>query len=92
MDTDGCLFIHRHVIGGVIYKNIGLCFTSESRPLLNSVADIFRKYGIMPHITDRGTRIYLYNQNSVLRYLRIFGSSNPRITEKYLEWKGAGVV
>ncbi len=92
MDTDGCLYIHKHTIKGIAYKNIGLCFTSGSQNLLNSVADIFLKFEIKPHISDRGRRIYLYDKDSVVRYLRIFGSANPRITGKYKEWKGAGVV
>ena len=73
----------------MVYKNIGFCFTSSSQNLLNSVADIFRKFDIKPHITDKGRRIYLYGKDSVIKYLRIFGSSNPRIIEKYKEWKGA---
>lgn len=92
MDTDGCLYIHRHIIRGIAYNNIGLCFTSYSRNLLGSVADIFQKFKIEPHITDKGRRIYLYGKNSVIQYLKIFSSNNPRIKEKYKEWKGAGAV
>ncbi len=89
VDTDGCLYIHRHTIKGIVYKNIGLCFTSWSKKLLNSVGDIFQKFGIKPHIMDRGRRIYLYDGNSVIKYIKIFGSANPRISDKYREWKGA---
>mgnify|MGYP001609199900 FL=1 len=32
VDTDGCLYIHRHIVNGTSYKNIGLCFTSWSKP------------------------------------------------------------
>ncbi len=92
VDTDGCLYVHRHTIKGIEYRNIGLCFTSRSYNLLNSIADIFRKFGIEPHITDRASRIYLYSEDSVVKYLRTFGSANPRITNVYKEWKGAGVV
>ncbi len=92
MDTDGCLYIHRHIIKGIAYNNIGLCFTSYSRNLLGSVADIFQKFKIEPYITDKGRRIYLYGKNSVIQYLKTFGSNNPRIKEKYKEWKGAGAV
>lgn len=92
VDTDGCLYIHRHTIKGIAYKNIGLCFTSWSKKLLNSVADIFRKFEIQPHITDGRRRIYLYGKDSVIKYLRTFGSANPRIVGKYKEWKGAGAV
>ncbi|MFA5050915.1 MAG: LAGLIDADG family homing endonuclease [Patescibacteria group bacterium] len=89
VDTDGCLYIHRHTVKGVLYKNIGFCFTSGSRNLLNSVADIFREFGIKPHITDGCRRIYLYDKDSVVKYLHTFGSVNPRISNLYKKWKGA---
>lgn len=92
MDTDGCLYIHRHKVGGKLYKNLGLCFSSSSSNLLHSVAGILDKFDIQPHIPATGKNIYLYSSGAVLRYLRIFGSSNPRITAKYEEWRGAGVV
>ena len=73
-------------------KNIGLCFASASWPLLNSVAVILDKYGIKPHIVKTSGRIYLYGENSVLKYLTLFGSSNSWIVNKYKQWKGARVV
>lgn len=92
VDTDGCLYVHRHTTKGIAYKNIGFCFTSGSQNLLNSVADIFRKFGIRPHITDGGRRIYLYGKDSVVKYLHTFSPANPRISNLYKEWRGAGVV
>lgn len=86
VDTDGCLFIHKHMIKRVEYKNIGFCFTSFSPLLTASVAHILHKNDITPHITDSNHRIYLYKQNDVLKYLHTFGSSNPRILNKYQEW------
>lgn len=92
VDTDGCLYIHRHTIKGITYKNIGFCFTSGSQNLLNSVANILSKFKIKPHITDNGKRIYLYGAKAIVNYLETFGSSNPRITNTYKIWRGAGVV
>lgn len=89
VDTDGCLYIHRHTIKGIAYKNIGFCFTSGSKNLLRSVADIFQKFGIKPHITNNQTRIYLYGKDSVAKYLHTFSSSNPRISNLYKYWRGA---
>lgn len=86
VDTDGCLFIHKHRVGKSIYRNLGFCFTSFSKKLTLSVAQALTKFGIKPHITDSGRRIYLYSQKSVEKYLNIFGSSNPRITKKYIEF------
>lgn len=91
MDTDGCLYIHKHKVLGKEYKNIGLCFTSYSEKMLNSVAEIFNKSGIKPHITDKNRRIYLYSSLSVVEYLNIFQSSNPRITNILDTWRDVRV-
>ncbi len=92
VDTDGCLYIHNHVIKGIRYRNIGLCFTSSSKPLVTSTSIILKKFGVEPHITDEHRRIYLYSGDAVSRYLRVFGSSNSRILDKYKEWRGARVA
>jgi intein/homing endonuclease len=86
VDTDGCLYIHQHSIKGVVYKNIGFCFTNFSKKLIISVSHILQKFDIKPYVTANGTRIYLYSQKSVLKYLSIFGSSNSRINNKYASW------
>lgn len=91
IDTDGGLYIHRHTTKGILYNNIGFCFTSSSPSLLKSVANIFYKFGITPHIV-KNKRIFLYGEKNVGKYLDIFGSSNKRIINKYRIWRGAGVV
>lgn len=87
VDTDGCLFTHRHFIKSKLYINIGFCFTSNSKKLIFSVSDILNGFGIKSSMTDKNRRIYLYSEKSVKKYLDIFGSSNPRIYEKYTSWK-----
>lgn len=84
--------IHRHAVRGVTYKNIVFCFTSFSRNLLYSVSDIFRGFGIEPHIASKGSMIYLYSQQAIEKYLKVFKSNNSRINNLYKEWRGAGVV
>lgn len=89
VDTDGCLFIHKHVVSGKIYKNIGLCFTSYSPELIYQVMNIFEEFKIMSHISKRGQDICLYRADAVARYLKVFGTSNDRIASVYKKWKGA---
>jgi len=86
VDTDGCLFIHKHITKNVLCNNIGFCFTNSCKKLIISMARIFKEFGINPHIADKGRRIYLYSFKDVVSYLNIFGSSNPRIFKKYLQW------
>ncbi len=92
IDTDGCIYTHTHRVKGKEYKNIGLTFTSYDPNLIFQVADIFEKFGIMPHITKRGRDIYLYQAESVLKFLMVFGTSNDRIRSVYNEWKQGKVA
>jgi len=88
IDTDGCLFIHKHKVGGKFYKNIGLCFTSHSPELIRQVSTIFEEFGIIPHSSTSGRNIYLYREDAVAKYLEIFGTSNERIGSLYQKWRG----
>jgi intein/homing endonuclease len=88
IDTDGCLFIHAHRVAGRQYSNIGLCFSSASPPLIQQVAALFEKSGIMPHIDRRGRNIYLYKKSAIANYLETFGTSNERIESLYRRWRG----
>lgn len=87
MDTDGCLYIHKHFVSGKEYRNIGLCFSSYSPTLLPQVATIFEEFGIIPHISRGGRHIYVYKASDVLKYLTVFGTSNERIASVYQNWK-----
>lgn len=88
VDTDGCLYIHKHVTKGSPHQqsNIGFCFTNSSKDLIAFVAEVLAGNDIKPHISKGGTNVYLYSAKSVKKYLDIFGSSNPRIINKYDEW------
>ncbi|MDD5221111.1 MAG: LAGLIDADG family homing endonuclease [Candidatus Pacebacteria bacterium] len=86
VDTDGGLFIHRHLCYNKPYCNIGLCFTSYSLRLIESVKEILDELGIKSYITDRKRRIYIYSADSIKQYLELVGSMNPRINGKYRDW------
>lgn len=92
IDTDGCIYIHKHKIKGINYINIGLCFSSASKSLIYSVADILNQFDIKPHIHKNEQYIFLYGEKSIVQYLSIFGSSNPRIYNKLNQWRDARVV
>jgi hypothetical protein len=80
VDTDGCLYIHKHIVAGKQYRNLGFCFTSYSPELVLQVASILEENGIKPAVPRGGRNVYLYRAESIQKYLRIFGSSNERIT------------
>lgn len=88
VDTDGCLYIHKHVIKGStrVQNNIGFCFTNNSKDLIKFVASTLEESGIIPHLSKSGNNVFLYSEKSVKKYLDVFSSSNPRISNKYKEW------
>ncbi len=92
MDTDGCLFIHNHKVAGKSYSNIALCFCTASPKLITQVSKIFVEFRIMPHINGAGRNLYLYSADAVRKYLKIFGTSNDRISGVYEKWRDARVV
>ena len=92
VDTDGCLYIHRHTVKQKRYINLGFCFTSCSEDLIKSVVKVLATNHITSHIADKNRRIYLYGEKSMVKYLEIFGSSNPRITNIYKIWRDSRVV
>lgn len=92
MDTDGCLFVHKHKVAGKNYNNLGLCFTSYSVELVGQVAAVFKECGITPHISSQGRRIYLYRAGAVAKYLKIFSTSNERVSSVFHKWRGARAV
>lgn len=92
IDTDGCLFIHIHKVKGKEYKNLGLSFTSYSKKVIIQVSEIFTRFSIKPHVTNKGRSIYLYSAEDVVKYLKVFDTSNERIENIYKKWRDARVV
>lgn len=92
MDTDGCLYVHKHRVGKKTYRNIGLCFSSYAPTLMRQAVRIFIECGIVPHVSGGGRALYVYSEEAVQAYLDTFGTRNPRIERVYREWKGARVV
>ncbi|MCX6706332.1 MAG: LAGLIDADG family homing endonuclease [Candidatus Woesebacteria bacterium] len=82
MDTDGCVYLHYHSSNGLKYRNIGICFTSRSKPLLLSFSKVLRLDKIKHSIHKDGERIYIYDLEQVKKYFKIFGSSNPKHLNK----------
>ena len=85
IDTDGCLYIHRHNVRNRTYFNLGLCFVSHAEKLLHETLEILLSAGIPAKLTS-GKKIYVYSASGVKKYLSIFGSNNQRIWRIYNDW------
>lgn len=81
MDTDGGCYFHTHTTKGITYKNFGMCFTSWSIPILQSVAKVLKSLNLKFSIVN--SRIYIYNFEEIKKYFVIVGSHNPKNIEKF---------
>lgn len=89
VDTDGSIYYHPHSVGGRRYRNIGLSFTSHSRPLLRSVHEILCEHGL-PAKCDGRSHVLLYSRAGVEHYLKLVGTRNPKHVLKFAAWARRG--
>ena len=83
IDTDGGVYEHLHRIRGRTYCNRGMCFTSASPLLIDSVYKILENFNFTPKITNKHHRIYLYKKEEVDRYFNEIGTSNFKHQARY---------
>ncbi|MFA4991313.1 MAG: LAGLIDADG family homing endonuclease [Candidatus Omnitrophota bacterium] len=86
VDTDGGIYFHQHTTKGIEYKNIGLCFTNHSLPLLNSAEQMFLSVGIKAK-SDKKRHVSVYGLDSINKYMLEVGTSNLKNKNKILLYK-----
>lgn len=76
-DTDGGLYFHHKAQRDYL----GWCFTSSSKPLLQSVMDILLSLGF--NVKKAGeNKIYMYSLEHISRYMNVVSSHNPKNADK----------
>ncbi len=73
MDTDGCIYSHKH-------KSIGMTFSNHSIPLKKFVYDTLLKLNFTPKYSGHG--VYLYREKEIIRYYKEIKTSNPYNTDR----------
>ena len=81
VDTDGCVFHHKHTSNGCFCFNLGLTYTSHSFPLLDFVYETLLAEGFNPKIQDDS--VYLYREAEVVKYADEIGFSNSHHRSRY---------
>ncbi len=89
MDTDGCVFAECHNVGRKRYCYPRLSITSASPQLLDSIADILRKFGFSPRIRMNRS-VNLERREDIMRYFKTIGSSNPKHLRRLKQSGGVG--
>lgn len=93
IDTDGCMYSHRHTVLGHDYFNIGINFSNKSTPILQFVYNTLRALNFHPKIFHNG--VNLYRKNEVIRYSTEIKFRNPyyqnrlnHFLKRQTNWKG----
>jgi intein/homing endonuclease len=88
IDTDGGIYFHNHTTKGIKYRHIGLCFTSNSLPLLKSARKIFLTLGFDIKCNSKN-RLFLYGKEEVRKYLKLVGTNNPKHLTRFKSYKAS---
>ena len=91
VDTDGGIYFHTHTTKGIKYRHIGLCFTNHSRPLLDSVHNIFLQLGIKAK-NDGRRHIFVYDRKELNKYMILVGSHNKKHIRRFKSYKNSLVI
>ncbi len=92
-DTDGCVYVDVHRIGGREYRNIGMAFTNRAAYILQGFKDALEALGLHPTQKTKYT-VFLRREKDIERYFEAVGSSNPkhlRKVERYFSSRRGGV-
>lgn len=80
IDTDGSFYCHRYNSNGKNYKYLKLCFASRSKPLLNSVMRILRKFDFDVYM--HSDQVFIYSISGIKKYFEEIGTHNPKHSDK----------
>lgn len=82
-DTDGCVYLDNHVINKKVYKNLGLVFSSSSRPLLEDINASLIVNCFSPTDSHGGNKIMLRRENEITRFFAKIKPRNPKHTKRF---------
>ena len=87
-DTDGSVYLDKHVVKGKLYRHLGCTITSYADRLLSDIVNILVAMDFRP--TNRPTQksVFIRRQSEIHRYFKEIGTSNPKHLERYLRFIG----
>src|SRR3972149_6387636 len=77
-DTDGCVYMDKHIINGRIYKNQGWAITSYSSHLRDDIFQTLKKLGYNPTLAKTQKSIYMRRKYDIDKYFREIGTRNRK--------------
>lgn len=85
-DTDGSVYLDRHMIKGRSYAHVGLVFTNREPNILRFFSDALEGTGFNPTQTSRYA-VFLRRAKEIDRYFELVGTSNPKHRKRYEQFR-----
>ena len=87
-DTDGCVYLDRHIIGGKKYENLGWTITSYSDKLRGDILKMLVDLGYRPTLKMSQKSVYLRRASDIRKYFVEIGSSNNKNLRRFKKFQG----
>jgi hypothetical protein len=85
-DTDGCVFLDKHLVKGKLYANMGIAFANKEPALLKFFCNNLYAIGLAPTQTTP-FRVFLRRQRDIDMYFKIVGTSNVKHQSRYQKYR-----
>lgn len=87
-DTDGCIYLDKHLIKGKFYLYMGWTITSYADKLIEGIIEILKDLGFNPTYRVSQKSVYLRKQEEIKKYFKEIGTHNNKHQERYLKFCG----
>ncbi len=87
-DSDGSVFLDRHLIKGKRYESIGWTITSKSPSLLVDMVELLRCLDFSPTHRESQWAVYLRKKENIIRFFREIKTHNPKHEKRYQDLIG----
>jgi intein/homing endonuclease len=82
-DTDGCVYLDRHIIKGATYRNLGWTITSRADTLKADVFRSLQELDYSPTCKAPGYSVFLRRHHEIVRYFTEIGTSNDKHRRRF---------
>lgn len=82
-DTDGCVYIDKHIINGKRYEHYGWTITSYSAKLKNDILKVLKNLGFRPTLRQTQNSVYMRRGGDIKKYFKEIGTHNPKHLNRY---------
>lgn len=87
-DTDGCIYLDKHIIRGKLYKYLGWTITSYADKLVEDLIVVLENLGFAPTYKVSQKSVFLRRQAEIQKYFREVGTSNKKHLKRFQKFSG----